>query len=98
LNGDGAVGLLGEFAGFNVDGFGPYLSRYFVWHNISIMPVDPEELHSTPAGQTLNEISQCQRASVWARLVVVQSTPDRTRSRIPDSFAECFKRMVCPKG
>jgi hypothetical protein len=63
LNGDGAVGLLGEFAGFDVDGFGSYLGRYFVWHKVSIMPVDPEELHSTAVVQTLNEISQCQRAS-----------------------------------
>ena len=76
LNRDGAVGLFGEFAGLDVDGFGSYLDRYFVWHNVSIMPVDPEELHSTPAVQTLKEISQCQRAFVCARLVVVRSTPD----------------------
>src|SRR5205807_7359702 len=53
LNCYGAVGLFGEFAGFDMDGFGSYLDRYFVWHNDSIMPVDPEELHSTPAVQTL---------------------------------------------
>ena len=66
LHGDGAVGLFGEFPGFDMDGIRSYLDRYFVWHNISIMPVDPEELHSTPAMRTLNEISQCQRASVCA--------------------------------
>ena len=64
LDGDGAVGLFGQFAGFDVNLTGAELGRYFFWHNSSgsFQPADLEELQSRPvprpAARALIEISQ----------------------------------------
>ena len=41
LNGDGAVGLFGEFAGFNNDLLVPDWGSGFFWHNLTFLPLPP---------------------------------------------------------
>ena len=43
LHGDGAVGLLGELAGFNGDLFVAHLGIYFFWH-VELAPPASEKL------------------------------------------------------